>query len=70
MKIWSGPCSDVGMTVLNYNRPKVEEAFCCAGRRSLPLPTVTLVSAAGCMQENPVVSDRYSPFLSHPFHRV
>jgi hypothetical protein len=51
MKIWSRPCSDVGMTVLNYNRPKVGIPRCAAW--ALPLPTVTLVSVAGCMQENP-----------------
>ena len=51
MKIWSGPHGDMGKTVPNYNRPKVGNPSTCTGM--LPLPTVTLVSAAGCMQENP-----------------
>jgi len=50
--------------------PKVEEPSCCAGKRLLPLPAVTLVSAAGCMRENPDASDRYSLFLSQALRRV
>jgi hypothetical protein len=50
--------------------PKVENPSCCAGERLLPLPAVTLVSAAGCMRENPDASDRYSPFMSQALLRV
>jgi hypothetical protein len=47
------PHSDMGKTVQNYNRPKVSESPQQAGV-PLPLPAVTLVSAVGCLLENPV----------------
>jgi hypothetical protein len=47
------PHSDMGKTVQNYNRPKVSESPLQAGV-PLPLPAVTLVSAVGCLLENPV----------------
>ena len=40
------------MTVPNYNRPKVDDP--CVQQGVLPLPTGTLVSAAGYLLENPV----------------
>ncbi len=52
-----------GMTVPNYNRPKVGNPL--AGKGVLPLPTVTLVSAAGYMLENPV-----HPFGTRRFCRT
>jgi hypothetical protein len=51
MKIWSMPHGDMRKTVQNYNRPKVDDPCCRQG--VLPLPTATLVSAAGCLLENP-----------------
>lgn len=53
------PRSDTGETVQNYNRPKVKEAQVSA-TWVLPLPSVTTVSAAGCLLEGPDVSIQYS----------
>jgi len=39
---------------MNYNRPKVSKDGSSRARSSLPLPSVTTVSAAGYMLENPV----------------
>ncbi len=36
MKRWSRPRSDAGMTVLNYNRPKVKETSSSRGRSAAP----------------------------------
>ena len=58
MKRWSGPHGDMGKTVPNYNRPKVDDP--CVQQGVLPLPTVTLVSAAGYLLENPEASVQYS----------
>ena len=49
--------------MVNYNRPKVAEEP-LSRREVLPLPTATLVSAAGYMLENPGVSIWYF-YLCH-----
>jgi hypothetical protein len=51
MKIWSMPPGDLG-NYMNYNGPKVEILL---RNEVLPLPLVTMVSAAGYMLENPCI---------------
>jgi hypothetical protein len=59
MKIWSMPHSDMGKTVQNYNRPKVDEPL-CAARGAAP-PTGNGGECSRLNAGKPGVSVRYSP---------
>jgi hypothetical protein len=52
MKIWSMPHGDMGKTVQNYNRPKVDlPGYVHLG---LPLSPAMAMSAAGYLLETPM----------------